>query len=197
MPEITTVLFDLGGVVCRYDLRQRHEALAADSGLTVEEVRTRLDALDNAAFDRGEYTSERWYALLREAIGIKMSLDELRRVSALAFVPDAGVLRVVDAIRGHARTALFTNNPSLLREALPQWLPDVNERFDALLFTYMLGYTKPALEAFAAALDRLASHRSASCSWTTRPPTSRPARARACTRFCSRRPSAWLRTSKR
>jgi putative hydrolase of the HAD superfamily len=156
MAEITTVLFDLGGVVCHYDLQPRHEALAADSGLTVEEVRIRLDARDNTEFDRGEYTSEQWHAMLRRALGIKMSLDELRRVSALAFVPDAGVLRIVDAVRMHARTALFTNNASLLHEALPAWLPEVSERFDPLIFTYMLGYTKPAPEAFSGAIDILA-----------------------------------------
>lgn len=49
-------------------------------------------------------------------------------------------------------TALFTDNAPLLLAALPEHLPDVDRRFDVLAFSCVLGATKPAAEAFTAAM---------------------------------------------
>jgi HAD superfamily hydrolase (TIGR01509 family) len=86
---------------------------------------------------------------------MEMSYEQFRSAWALAFEPDDGVLAVVDSVRRRARTALFTNNGTVLLDAMPVLFPSVVNRFDPLLFSCALGTVKPEPEAFTAALARL------------------------------------------
>ncbi len=66
------------------------------------------------------------------------------------------MLQLVDGLRP-LRTALLTDNDYLLLDALPRVLPQVESRFDALLFSCKLGVTKPNPLIFTRALDLMGS----------------------------------------
>ena len=153
---ITTVLFDLGGVVCRYDPSERLALLAADSGLEPDEVHRRVWASSLALdFEVGRYTTPEWLELVRGSLGLRMDDDRLREVMLTALTVDHDVLALVDRLRTRVRTAMLTDNPPLLVEALPTHFPEITPRFAPFLISCELGLLKPSREIFEAALTRL------------------------------------------
>ena len=157
MPGPSVVLFDLGGVVMDWDAAPRLALLSADCGLRESEVHRRVfeDGLARD-FDAGHYSSEQWYEAVREAIGLRMNFEAF--VDAYLGVfhpPNTELLALVDEIRARARTAILTDNPPMLLEALPSRYPELLPRFDLILFSCESGCLKPSREAFEAAVARL------------------------------------------
>jgi HAD superfamily hydrolase (TIGR01509 family) len=153
---ITTVLFDLGGVVCRFVPERRLALLAADCGLPPAEVHARLwESGFSRECDLGHYSAEQMYEEVRRRIGLAMEYAGFRSAWAAAFEPDDAVLAIVDAVADGCRTAMLTDNAALLDEALPLLLPDVARRFEPRLFSSALGACKPDVEIFRRALVRL------------------------------------------
>jgi len=151
---IQVVMFDLGGVVCRFRPEDRETTLAAACAAPVEEIRERIYASGfDAECDRGEHDEGAVLELLRQ-IGFTGGRAELRRAWVTAFEPDTDVLALVSRLRRTRRTALFTNNGPVLRAALPGQLPEVFGSFDDILFTCELGAAKPSPDAYQRALDR-------------------------------------------
>jgi glucose-1-phosphatase len=153
---VSTVLFDLGGVVCRFVPERRLAVLAADCGLTPAEVRARVwDSGIDAGCDLGRYSAEEMYEEIRRALGLRMEYAAFRVAWATAFEPDPAVLSIIERLAGRCRTALLTDNGPVLREGLPLLLPEVAGRLDPLLFSCELGARKPAPDIFIRALARL------------------------------------------
>jgi HAD superfamily hydrolase (TIGR01509 family) len=153
---ITTVLFDLGGVVCRFQPERRLRALAIDCGLSEREVRMRIW---ESGFDRdcdlGRYTADEVYHQTRHRLGLQASYEAFCHMWALAFEPEPVVLALVDALRPDIRRGLLTDNGPVLRDVLPTLLPDVSRRFEPVLFSCELGALKPTPALFRGVLDRL------------------------------------------
>lgn len=152
---IDTVLFDLGGVVCRFLPERRLAALADACGVPAARVR---EALFSSGFDHecdlGKASAAEILERVRDDLGFTGDLRRLQELWCLAFDPDPGVLSLVDRVRPR-RTGLFTDNGPLLLDALPWAFPEVTRRFDALAFSCVLGQTKPRREAFEGALAML------------------------------------------
>jgi putative hydrolase of the HAD superfamily len=153
---IDVVLFDLGGVVCRFDPSARLAALAHACGVDAATVHTDIfDSGFDRDSDRGIHSAHDVLRRLR-SLGFRGSIEELGSLWTRAFQPDEQVLALVrQARQGRRRTALLTDNGQLLLDALPVRLPSVAEAFDAYLFSCTLGAVKPDPAVFDAALDRL------------------------------------------
>jgi len=152
---ITTVLFDLGGVVCRFHPERRLLALASACGLPAREVQARLwDSGFDRDCDRGQYTAHEVHRRARALLGLQASYEEFRRLWALAFEPDLSMLALVDALRSRVRTGLLTDNGPILRDAMPTLFPEISSRFEPVLFSCELGHLKPTQELFTAVLHR-------------------------------------------
>ena len=151
------VVFDLGGVVCRWLPDRRLVALSELSGLppaTVDQV-VFESGFDDAG-ERGQFTLDEYTTTLGSLLGLEPSVDQRGLLSAawaLAYEPHPAVLRAVGAV---ARpVALLTNNGPLMEHALGTELGAVGAAFDQLLFSWRLGAAKPDPEAFAAATEAL------------------------------------------
>lgn len=148
-------LFDLGGVVCRFHRERRLEILGEACGLPAERVDAELYSSGLiSSWDGGAGSAEEVEGEIRRRLGFSGTSAELRHIWCGAFEPDPDVLAAADLVRSHP-TALFTDNDALLLSGLPGQLAEVDERFDALAFSCVLGATKPAPEAFAGALRLL------------------------------------------
>lgn len=153
---ITTVLFDLGGVICRFVPERRLTLLTADCGLSPRDVHARLwESGFIRDCDLGRYTAEQMYTEARRRIGLSMDFAAFRSAWTAAFEPDDAVLSIVDRVAAQHRTAMLTDNAALLDEALPVLLPEVARRFEPRLFSAVLGACKPETEIFRRALVRL------------------------------------------
>lgn len=153
---IQAILFDLGGVVCRFVPEQRMAALRAASGMPAAEIQAQIWGSGfEAECERGLHTTAAIHREVCHRLGMQMSYERFRALWCLAFEPDDSVLEVVDGFRLKVRAALFTNNGPVLLDAMPVLFPSVVNRFDPLLFSCALGAVKPEPAAFAAALARL------------------------------------------
>jgi FMN phosphatase YigB (HAD superfamily) len=153
---ISVALFDLGGVVCRFEPAARLSRLAALSGMPEREVHERIwESGLPEDFDRGRYTSPEWHSIVTERLGVELEFEVFEDVMLSALSTDEEVLAVVDAIDPRIRVAMLTDNPPLLLDAIPQRFPGLVSRFDPMLFSFQLGALKPSREAFVGALARL------------------------------------------
>jgi putative hydrolase of the HAD superfamily len=156
MVSVSTVLFDLGDVVCHFRPERRLAALAAASGLPEHEVSSRLWASGfSEACDRGCYSAAEMYERACALLAWQPGYAAFCATWVLAFEPNHEVLALVDVVRRRVRTGLLTNSPSLLLEALPDLLPQVRSRFDPVLFSCEFGTLKPDATLFTAVLSRL------------------------------------------
>ncbi|MEZ4503204.1 MAG: HAD family phosphatase [Dehalococcoidia bacterium] len=153
---ITHVLFDLGGVVCRFDHERRLEAFAAATALPPAEVHARLwDSGFSRECDEGRHDAASMHARANELLGTDLARGDLERLWAAAFEVDPAVLEAVHHLPSHVGRAVLSDNPPLLLDALERWLPDVPRTFAPVLFSHALGATKSAAEAFIEALTHL------------------------------------------
>ena len=156
MSSNSAYVFDLGGVVCRFEPERRLAALARVTGRSPAAVDDAIWKSDvSRRCDLGDLDVDDIVALVREEIGFAGTYEELAHLWSLAFVPDDAVLGVVDRVRQNAPTALLTNNPPMVHDALPVALPAVARAFDRLFFSYALGACKPDAQVFARVTDAL------------------------------------------
>ena len=147
------IFFDLGGVVCRFLPQRRLDALGEVCGMSSDQVK---DVLYTSGlirrWDLGHDSSTEIHRRMTDGLGYQGSLAELQELWCRAFEPDWQVLQLIDGLRP-LHTALLTDNDPLLLDALPQVLPEVESRFDSLLFSCRLGAAKPDPVVFTRALD--------------------------------------------
>ena len=153
--EPSLVLFDLGGVVCRFRPERRLHLLAQASGQPETEVHRLLFASGfSRACDRGAFGAAEMHAEACERLGWRPPYAEFRSLWAAAFEPDPAVLALVARVRRTRATGLLTDNSAVLLDACGHELREVGAAFDRLLFSCELRSLKPEPELFRAALDR-------------------------------------------
>jgi HAD superfamily hydrolase (TIGR01509 family) len=153
--NLQLVLFDLGGVVCHFLPARRLAAFAATTRLGAEEVqRTLWDSGFSEQCDAGRYSGAQMHAEICQRLGVSLPRREVSRLWALAFEPNAAVVAIATALRRHLPTGLLTNNPPLLREALPAFLPAIERHFTPIIFSYQHGACKPSPALYEAVVRR-------------------------------------------
>jgi glucose-1-phosphatase len=156
---IEAVLWDLGGVLCRFHPERRIHAIASACGATPGAVTEALDADLLVSLDRGTLDAAGLLTALRTRLGWDRPYDTLARAWATAFEPDDEVLAIAACVQ--VRSALLTNNGSPLVDNFGALLPDIAAVVDIACFSSDLGVAKPDREAFALACSRLGSPPSA------------------------------------
>jgi putative hydrolase of the HAD superfamily len=150
---VSLVLFDLGGVVCKFRPERRLEQLSLLSGKPAARVRELLwESGFSRRCDRGDLSGAEMHQRAGELLGWTAHYAEFRRAWASAFEPDPGVLALVRALRQNCRTGLLTDNPPVIREALQDELREVGLEFDFLGFSCELRSLKPDPAIFRRAL---------------------------------------------
>ena len=154
MRDVEVVVCDLGGVVCDFVPERLLGALAAATGRTPKD-------LDGAWWGRGlesraevgSFTPATIYDEIRRAFAVALTDERIRSLWATAFPPNDQVMALVRSIG--RPTALFTNNGPVLEDCLRHELRSVGDLFPRRWFSWHLGVTKPALEAFATVTTEL------------------------------------------
>jgi glucose-1-phosphatase len=147
LPSVT--VFDLAGVVCDFEPELRLSGLARLSRLPESEVQARLfDSGFSADCDAGKYSGREAFSSVCAALHIRPLYERFLEFWSSAFVPRSDVLEIIDEVHRLTTTALFTNNGPFLLDAFQRHLPEINRRFDRLLFSFELGCVKPDPRAF-------------------------------------------------
>lgn len=157
---IRVVLFDMDGVLCRYDLACRLEVLQVISGRPAAEIKQALwDSGFEDAADAGAYpTAETYLAAFAERLGHQLSREQWIAARRSSMFPSVQTLRLAATLSGRRRIALLSNNGPLMKEAFAEIFPEAEAIFaGAAYFSCEFGGKKPDAAVFSAVLDRLSA----------------------------------------
>ena len=152
---IHTVVFDLGGVVCRFDPARRLSLLADATGLAAVDIDAAIwgSGLDRQA-ELGRLSRAETYDAVLARVDRRIGADTLRAIWSTAFVPDPAVVDLV--ARCNVPTALLTNNGPIVEDCLAAELASVAQPGGHVFTSWRLGARKPSSEVFASVADALA-----------------------------------------
>jgi putative hydrolase of the HAD superfamily len=155
---ITTVVFDMDGVLCRYRIERRLALLASWSGRSADAIHA---AIWRSGFEdegeRGVWSADDYLKGFGERMGYALTADEWVEARRVAIEPDEAVLALARQLGTDRAVGLFTNNSLLLKRHLAQVFPAAAEIFGSrAIFSAELGRSKPDPEAFRRLAARLA-----------------------------------------
>ncbi|MDH3741657.1 MAG: HAD family phosphatase, partial [Hyphomicrobiales bacterium] len=147
---ISTVIFDLDGVLCRYDVPARLEVLSEITGRAPDDIHNDVwrSGFENDA-DVGRYPDPDEYLAafarhLKFPISRAQWIDARRR--SMTFFD--GMLEIAKQLKATHQIAILTNNVPLLRETLPDIEPRLPELFGEHIYfscDFRVGKPDPAL----------------------------------------------------
>ncbi len=147
---VALVLFDMAGVLCRYEKAKRIAVLSRMSGMAPEAIDAAIwgsgfeDAGDAGAMDGAAYLRG-----FGEAIGYPLTLAEWTEAKAASLTPDEGMLDLARRVAAKTRVAVLTNNGFLVRDQIDVLFPELRPIFgDAIRVSAEFGARKPDAAAF-------------------------------------------------
>ena len=154
---IRHVVFDMDGVLCRYDFPRRLEVMAKFTGVTAAAIEEAIfkSGFDDQA-DQGRFTAEQYLHGMAERLGVAVSRADWVAARKAAMTPDHDMLSLARALGRRVGTAMLTNNGPLLRAHIGEIFPQVVELFGArAFFSYEFGTGKEGTAVFALLLERI------------------------------------------
>jgi putative hydrolase of the HAD superfamily len=145
--SVGVVVFDLGGVICRFVPGCRLEALSVATALAPEQIEHAIwtSGIDADA-DRGRFTLEENVEAVIVALDRRIGPDDLLAAWSLAFPVDDDLMALANRLQ--RRRAILTNNGPLLEECCRRNLVKLDPGLQPALFAWRLGATKPNREAY-------------------------------------------------
>ncbi len=154
---IDTVIFDLDGVLCEYNLRVRLEALSDISGRPTAEIRRDLwDSGFEEDADTGRYPdADDYLKEFGDRLKFPVTREQWIEARRRSMRPYDGMLQIVAGLKRSKTVAILTNNVPLLRETLPQvFAPAIGLFGDHIYFSCDFGIGKPDPELFRQVASR-------------------------------------------
>jgi putative hydrolase of the HAD superfamily len=151
------VLFDLDGVLARYDHATRLQVLAQRCGVPVAAIAQALfgSGLERDA-DLGLHDAEGQVAEFARRLGATVSVADCVDARRAAMRADPPVLELARGLARRARIAILSNNNLLLRNHLPAICPPLFPLFEGRVFcSAQFGVAKPDPAIFRACLAAL------------------------------------------
>jgi putative hydrolase of the HAD superfamily len=158
LPRPKLLLFDLDGVLVRYEHELRVRHLAQATGADADDVNTALFGRNGleGRLDRGEIDLPQCLDLLREQHGWNLTDDDFIAARRASTRVEREVLTLCEALASQAALAVFSNNGAWFADAARRIAPELTPLFGRrMVFSGDLRLLKPAPEAYVACLQRL------------------------------------------
>ena len=155
--RIRHVVFDMDGVLCRYDFSRRLEVMAQRIGVTAAAIDEAIfkSGFDDEA-DRGLFTAEQYLQGMAERLGVTVDRADWIAARKAAMTPDQDMLNLARALGRRVGTAMLTNNGPLLRAHIGEVFPQIVELFGArAFFSCEFGAGTEGTAVFALLLERI------------------------------------------
>lgn len=155
--SIALVLFDMNGVLCRYEKAKRIAVLSRLSGRTPEEIDA---AIWGSGFedlgDAGTLDAAAYLHGFGAAIGYPLTLAEWTEAQAAAMTPMVEMLDFARRVAAKTRVAVLTNNNTLIRNQISVLFPELPGIFgNAIHVSAEFGARKPEAACFLRCLAAL------------------------------------------
>lgn len=154
-PAIRGVLFDFGNVICAFDQRRFHAALALLCGQSPEAIARRLGDSDlPRAYESGEITSQAFLAGLSGLCGYPFPEGPFVRAFTDIFTPIPSTFDLIGRLKARYRLGLVSNtNPWHAEHGIRT--TSVFPLFNAVALSHEVRAMKPDPRIFEAALTQL------------------------------------------
>lgn len=157
MKPIKTILFDMDGVFCDYDVAARLAYLEHVTGLPGAEIDAKIfksDFEDKA--DWGQFGAAAYVEEIARLLSIDMDAETWLTARAQAMTPYPEMFELARALRARYPVALLSNNGWLLRQNIGRILPELPEVFEnQLYFSAEIGGGKESPATFGPLLAML------------------------------------------
>lgn len=151
MDSIKALLFDLGNVILKISFQQALATWAQHAGIDASVLATRFSADEPyKQHERGEISSEAYFASLRESLKIDLSDEHLREGWNAIFLGEfTQTVALIKQMHGNMPLYIFSNiNPTHKAFALEHY-PDTLALFEKVFCSSDIGMRKPEARAFA------------------------------------------------
>jgi HAD superfamily hydrolase (TIGR01509 family) len=152
---IKAIYFDLGGVILRTGDKSSRGNLAAEFGMTYDEMDRFVFGSKSAALaSLGKMTEvEHWLDVTRRLERPEMEMPHIRAAFFGGDVVDQDIVNLLRTLRKTHKTGLISNAWDDLRE----WLirQNLDDIFDYITISAEVGYAKPDARIYQFALDKL------------------------------------------
>ncbi|HUF38463.1 MAG TPA: HAD family phosphatase [Anaerolineales bacterium] len=156
MTPITTILFDVGGVLVRTEDRRPRMMLADAFGMTVQELEEIIfNSPSGQSAQRGDCTAAEHWEWVRDQLGLRP--DELSAVRDTFFsgdVLDVELVRFLRDLKAHHRLGIITNALDDARQALTEKFQLV-DLFEPIVVSAEEKVMKPDERIYRIALQRI------------------------------------------
>ena len=166
MKPVRAVIFDLEGVMVRWQGEHPHITIARQLGVPYETLREHINAY-LPPLDVGEITVDEMYATVLVDLGLPaQNLAVFQNMYLSAYSVDEELEAFARSLRPRLRTALLSNYSLRLRGLLEtRW--HIADAFDELIISAEVKLMKPQPEIYTLTLERLAARRRKQCLWMT------------------------------
>jgi glucose-1-phosphatase len=154
---ISTVLFDMNDVLCRYDREARiaHLARATGKSLAFVEAAVWGSGYEDLG-DSGAVDAEGYLAGFAERLGGGLTLDAWSGALRAALTPLPKALELAAAVARRASVAVLTNNNLLVKREIDAIFPELRPIFGSNIFVSAeFRSRKPDPEVYRRCLTRL------------------------------------------
>jgi len=157
LDNLSTIIFDLGGVLIDLDTSRSVKTFALLSGLSEKEVYSKfLDDGWSYAFEKGEIDSATFRNEVRKSLGIEVSDNQIDQAwnEMLLDIPYARLKMVAD-LRNKYQLFVLSNTNAIHIEAFNRKVAVstnggiITDYFDKVYYSNELGMRKPDTEIFA------------------------------------------------
>ena len=149
-PTIKLAIFDMDGVLDRYDLDARLARLSAVTGRTPDSIHAAIwkSGFEDEA-DAGKFSAEEYLAGFAQRIGAPLSRNDWIAARRIAMTPNLDVLSLAADIKRKAEIAVLTNNGFLVKENFDELFPELPPLFGSKLHVAAeFGAKKPDPEVY-------------------------------------------------
>ena len=156
-PSIALVLFDMEGVLSRYDRAARVDRLSAITGQPPETVRHAIwESGLEAQADAGSLGDDEYLHALGALLGCSVSRDDWLAARHASITPNAQVLALAERVAKKHRIAVLTNNCRLVADHIGYLNPPVARLFGSHVYaSASFGAAKPAAQTYLRCLEGL------------------------------------------
>lgn len=151
---LKTIIFDLGRVIVPFDFDRGFQLMAERTGLTVADVRQRIQALDcMIPYESGQLSNADFVRLVGGAVGREFDVADFQLIWGSIFFPETLIPEsLLQSLKAAGYRLVLLSNTNDLHFSFIQERYPLLRHFDEYVLSHRVGALKPDPRIYAAAL---------------------------------------------